>query len=508
MSLTSKLLEAFGRNNFHKKCKSALRLTKERVEMIKKKRNAMQKYLKNDIAELLKNGLDTIAYGRAEGLCVELNLSSCYDYVDECCSCILENLNLMQKQSECPEECKVAAASLIHAAARFADLPELRDIRQLFTEKYGNVFEHSVNKEFAAKLKSSPPTEMKLQLMQGIAQEFSITWDSTSLKQKLWTPPVTEEDQPSNFGPSNVTSDAYRLRRSEVEEEEKQDLEDKQDDVEDCSPSTKDRSRRESKCSNPLRSSLQEEVNYRNPFTNRVVPAPYVKPKVDRSSISVRGQTSHTVPLKQREDFQSGKTGNKDVENHTSASIQMGINPTKNSPGKNQKDTVDEHKPSPRSVRSRFLRKSSGLADASSSQINQNAEELPSGVRQHDAGQQQRIVEEDPGDQKDKEGKLMDDLLIQKGSIHLRRNSTELPNSRLSKSQEEDKAEPKYELPAPPGRRSLSHEPESMSSHESRPGHARAASFQSDGALRRMYPQLPDFDELAGRIEALSKLKM
>ena len=43
---------------------SALRMNKVRLEIIKKKRNAVEKYLKNDIAELLRNGLDYNAYGR------------------------------------------------------------------------------------------------------------------------------------------------------------------------------------------------------------------------------------------------------------------------------------------------------------------------------------------------------------------------------------------------------------------------------------------------------------
>ena len=39
-------------------------MNKVRLETIKKKRNAVEKYLKNDIAELLRNGLDYNAYGR------------------------------------------------------------------------------------------------------------------------------------------------------------------------------------------------------------------------------------------------------------------------------------------------------------------------------------------------------------------------------------------------------------------------------------------------------------
>ncbi|KAL2457444.1 Uncharacterized protein Fot_56258 [Forsythia ovata] len=38
--------------------KSAIKMTKTRIEIIRKKRNAMHKYLRNDIADLLKNGLD------------------------------------------------------------------------------------------------------------------------------------------------------------------------------------------------------------------------------------------------------------------------------------------------------------------------------------------------------------------------------------------------------------------------------------------------------------------
>lgn len=48
---------------------------------------------------------------------------------------------------ECPEECREAVSSLMFAAARFADLPELRDLRSLFAERYGSSVEPYVNKE-------------------------------------------------------------------------------------------------------------------------------------------------------------------------------------------------------------------------------------------------------------------------------------------------------------------------------------------------------------------------
>ena len=48
---------------------------------------------------------------------------------------------------ECPDECREAVSTLMFAAARFADLPELRELRSLFTERYGKSVESYVNKE-------------------------------------------------------------------------------------------------------------------------------------------------------------------------------------------------------------------------------------------------------------------------------------------------------------------------------------------------------------------------
>lgn len=38
-------------------------------------------------------------------------------------------------------------SSLMFAAARFSDLPELRDLRQIFQERYGNALELCVNQK-------------------------------------------------------------------------------------------------------------------------------------------------------------------------------------------------------------------------------------------------------------------------------------------------------------------------------------------------------------------------
>lgn len=48
---------------------------------------------------------------------------------------------------ECPEEAMEAMSTLIFAAARFSDLPELCNLRQEFTKRFGSHSESSVNAE-------------------------------------------------------------------------------------------------------------------------------------------------------------------------------------------------------------------------------------------------------------------------------------------------------------------------------------------------------------------------
>ncbi|KAG5024492.1 hypothetical protein JHK86_020406 [Glycine max] len=180
------MLDGILGRGFTAKCKSLIKLTNRRIDVIRRKRRATEKFLKKDIADLLLNGLDINAYGRAEGLVVELTLSSCYGFVENCCEFVLKHLPAMQKLSGCPEECRMAVSSLMFGAARFSDLPELRDLRQIFQERYGNSMECYVNQEFAANLNFKSSTlENKVCLMQEIASEFSINWDSKDFKLRM-----------------------------------------------------------------------------------------------------------------------------------------------------------------------------------------------------------------------------------------------------------------------------------------------------------------------------------
>lgn len=180
------MLDGLLGRGFAAKCKSLIKLTKNRIDVIRRKRKATEKFLKKDIGDLLVNGLDVNAYGRAEGLITELTLTSCYDFVEWTCDFVLKHLSVLQKLSGCPEECREAIACMIIAAARFSDLPELRDLRQIFQERYGNSLECYVNQEFAANLNPKSFTlEQKVRLMQEISSEFSIKWDSKDFELRM-----------------------------------------------------------------------------------------------------------------------------------------------------------------------------------------------------------------------------------------------------------------------------------------------------------------------------------
>ncbi|XP_076953975.1 uncharacterized protein LOC143628216 [Bidens hawaiensis] len=182
-----------GRNAFTSKCKSLIKPTRTRITVLRRREEAKQRFLKEDLAKLLANGLDVNAYGRTEEFIAGMNLLACYTFIDQSCEYILKQLSVMQKLGQCPEECRETVASLMFAAARFSDLPELRDLRDLFQERYGNGLECYVNQVFVEKLESKPPVvEKRIKLLQDIATELSIRWDSKAFKQRMDKPTLAQ----------------------------------------------------------------------------------------------------------------------------------------------------------------------------------------------------------------------------------------------------------------------------------------------------------------------------
>ncbi|XP_010519705.1 PREDICTED: uncharacterized protein LOC104799073 [Tarenaya hassleriana] len=171
---------------FVPKGKSLIKLTKNRIDVLRRKRTATIKFLKKDLADLLANGLDVNAYDRAGGLLDELKHLWNLDFVERSCDFVYKHLSLMQKISECPEDCREAVSSLMLAASAFSELPELRDLRQMFHDKYGDSLGLFINQELVESLSTKPfSLEKKMKLMEDVASEFSVPWDSTAFEKRI-----------------------------------------------------------------------------------------------------------------------------------------------------------------------------------------------------------------------------------------------------------------------------------------------------------------------------------
>ncbi|KAF3657715.1 putative pyridoxal biosynthesis protein PDX1.2-like [Capsicum annuum] len=440
--------------------------------MVKRKRNAMLKYLKNDIGDLLKTGLDVNAYSRAEGFLVELNLSNCYDLLEQYCDHITNNLSVMYKQRECPEECREAVASLIFAAARFADVPELREIRSLFTERYGNFLECYVSKEFLQHLKSEPPTkEMKLQLMKDITSESGIEWNSKALEQKLFNPLMPEQDWSRNDQKHNL--------RGKMEE----------------SPWRKD-----------SEVAKFNRENARQPTTDKLECNSYCGRKVVPDD-------EHGSPMKGTERSYRRRRDSVSRKSHDSPPVKDSEDSTDIERQKNKPEIEivpegesDDKKPFgyrsslPPYVKSRasLTRNTSDTASpTSSSTEEEKAKNKPMSARTRRAT---KITISDDKEPPDEEEKLMDRILMYlsrknfQSSVNTPKEAAVDSSSQVSRRR--SMGNRALSLPA---------DREQTSPRGLNRGHVRANSFQPDmlGPNKHVHPKLPDYDDFVARLASL-----
>ncbi|KAG8379934.1 hypothetical protein BUALT_Bualt07G0141300 [Buddleja alternifolia] len=486
------MLDGLLKSKFYTKCKSDIKVTRTRIEMIKRKRKAMQKYLRNDVADLLRNGLDINAYGRAEGLLVEEIRTSCYEFIELYCQHISNHLSAMNKQSECPEDCREAVSSLMFAAARFADLPELRDLRSLFSEKYGSSLDCYVNKEFVEKLRSDLPSkDMKLQLLQEIAAESGLEWNSKALENKLYKDePACKEDftketnnsvyplrdngfknTPLSIPPEKKKSYSYYEQKEAIEIEEK-----RPEDVPPVKDIEVDTFKRTKKHNEPafVRNIPKEEENEEKPASKySLIPPPYTKSEVNKTKTSLRDNEK----VDPTESADRPDTDN----NH------------------DQDDQPSKAKTIPKSVRRRNL-KPQPKPDVVSEGDDRET------TNKEKAAQGQRILKffdrGGGGDQRDEEETMMDKLLHyysrKKGPRERGKSVTEQTNEPITPSG----SKKHKEVPT----RAASLPPELTSPRETTPKkHNRAASFQPEMLNPNVHPKLPDYDDFVARLAAYKR---
>ncbi|KAI3996188.1 hypothetical protein MKX01_022682 [Papaver californicum] len=187
MSLLNQL---FNRGIFGAKCKTCVSLAISRIKLVQNKRDLQLNNMRKEIAQFLQNGEEAIVQIRVEHIIRETNIWEAYSILELFCEFVLARIPILDSQRECPEELKEAIASIIFAAPRCSDLPELLQIQSLFTTKYGKEFISaaaelkpgtSVNRTIIEKLSvKAPSAEAKLSLLIEIAQKYNLQWDPST----------------------------------------------------------------------------------------------------------------------------------------------------------------------------------------------------------------------------------------------------------------------------------------------------------------------------------------
>ncbi|KAK7343403.1 hypothetical protein VNO77_12114 [Canavalia gladiata] len=186
MSLLNQL---FNRGVFGTRCKTCLNLAISRIKLLQNKRDMQLKQMRKEISQFLQAGQEAIARIRVEHIIREQNIWAAYEILELFCEFVLARVPIIENQKECPSELREAIASIIFAAPRCSDIPDLLHIKNLFTTKYGKEFvsgvselrpDSGVNRTIIEKLSVSAPSgEVKLKVLREIAEEYNVSWDSS-----------------------------------------------------------------------------------------------------------------------------------------------------------------------------------------------------------------------------------------------------------------------------------------------------------------------------------------
>ncbi|KAJ0985796.1 hypothetical protein J5N97_004152 [Dioscorea zingiberensis] len=206
----SMLNSLFNRSSFGIRCKTCLNLAISRIKLLRNKREVQLKHMRKEISQFLQTGQEAIARIRVEHVIREQDILAAYDILELFCEFVLARIPILDAQRECPSEVQEAVASIIFASPRCSDLPELMQIRNLFTTKYGKEFvsfaselrpDSGVNRTLIEKLSVRvAPSDLRLKVLKEIAREHNLEWDSSSTEAELRK---THEDLLHGLNPSN-----------------------------------------------------------------------------------------------------------------------------------------------------------------------------------------------------------------------------------------------------------------------------------------------------------------
>ncbi|XP_027352230.1 uncharacterized protein LOC113863047 [Abrus precatorius] len=170
--------------SFTSKFKTITTLAVSRIFILKNQHKARASYAWSDVAQLLNLGYHDRALPRVDQWIIEQNTLDVFAMIEIYCNFLRERAEVLEKNKECPIELKEATSSLIFASSRCGDFPELHQIREILTSKFGKEFaDHAVelhknnrvNSKMIQKLSKRPGMEIKMKALKQIASEIGVT---------------------------------------------------------------------------------------------------------------------------------------------------------------------------------------------------------------------------------------------------------------------------------------------------------------------------------------------
>ncbi|XP_004497088.1 uncharacterized protein [Cicer arietinum] len=115
------------------------------MKLLQNKRDIQLKQMRKEISQFFQAGQELIARIRVEHIIREQNIWAAYEILELFCEFVLARVPIIESQKECPSELREAIASIIFAAPRCSDIPDLLHIKNLFTTKYGKEFVSAIS---------------------------------------------------------------------------------------------------------------------------------------------------------------------------------------------------------------------------------------------------------------------------------------------------------------------------------------------------------------------------
>ncbi|GFP85304.1 ist1-like protein [Phtheirospermum japonicum] len=123
-----------------RKLNMLIKLAISRISILKNHQIVRCSQAESDVIELLQLGYQERALIRVEQVIKEQNALDAIVLIENYCRLLVERTEMVKNSRECPDELKETVSTLIFAASRCGEFPELHEIRVLFTSKFGREF--------------------------------------------------------------------------------------------------------------------------------------------------------------------------------------------------------------------------------------------------------------------------------------------------------------------------------------------------------------------------------